>query len=295
MDKKIVLIDGSSYVYRAYYALPPLVSPKGEPTGAIYGFVKMLSALIKELNPDYIAVAFDLPKKTFKQMKVESYKATRKETPNDLKFQIPIIKEILKLWGIPILELEGYEADDIIATLSKKFKDKYQILIVSPDKDMLQLVDKNVNVLNPMQNILYDIEKVKEKYGILPSQFIDYQILVGDTVDNIKGVKGIGKKTASKLLNQFGSLENIYKNLDQLKPKIKDGLVEAEKHIDESRYLLKLEDDIPIEIEIDDLKKKPTDVKGLKNIFERLGFKSLLKSIEKENLNVSKNKQKSLF
>jgi DNA polymerase-1 len=166
---------------------------------------------------------------------------------------------------------------------------------VSPDKDMLQLVDKNVNVLNPMQNILYDIEKVKEKYGILPSQFIDYQILVGDTVDNIKGVKGIGKKTASKLLNQFGSLENIYKNLDQLKPKIKDGLVEAEKHIDESRYLLKLEDDIPIEIEIDDLKKKPTDVKGLKNIFERLGFKSLLKSIEKENLNVSKNKQKSLF
>ncbi len=295
MDKKIVLIDGSSYIYRAYYALPPLISPSGEPTGAIYGFVRMISALIKDLNPDYIAVVFDLPKRTIKQEKIKSYKATRKETPSDLKVQIPKIKEILKLWGIPILEIEGYEADDIIATISKKFKDKYQILIVSPDKDMLQLIDKNVNVFNPMQNILYDEEKVKEKYGILPNQFVDFQILIGDNVDNIKGIKGIGKKTAQKLLNQFGSLENIYKNLDKLKQKLKESFLEAENQIEESRYLLKLDDNVPLDIDINNLKKSPADIEKLKDIFEKLGFKSLLKSLEKENLKTTKIKQKTLF
>jgi DNA polymerase-1 len=295
MDKKIVLIDGSSYVYRAFYALPPLISPSGEPTGAIYGFIRMISSLLKDLNPDYIAVAFDLPKKTFKQEKVKSYKATRKETPNELKVQIPKIKEILKLWGIPILEMEGYEADDIIATLSKKFSSNYKIIVVSPDKDMLQLVNQNITVFNPMQNIFYDIEKVKEKYGIFPNQFVDFQILVGDSVDNIKGIKGIGKKTAQKLLNEFGSIENIYRNLDKLKPKLKDSFLEAQDKIDENRYLLKLEDNIPLKIEIDDLKKKSTDIEKLKDVFERLGFKSLLKSIEKENLKTVKTKQKTLF
>jgi len=295
MDKKIVLIDGSSYVYRAYYGLPPLISPSGEPTGAIYGFIRMISSLIKELNPDYIAVAFDLPKKTYKQEKIKSYKATRKETPSDLKIQIPKIKEILKLWGIPLLEIEGYEADDIIATLSKKFKKNYKIIIVSPDKDMLQLVDEKVNVFNPMQNTLYDTEKVKEKYGILPSQFVDYQILIGDNVDNIKGIKGIGKKTAEKLLNQYQTLENIYQNLEQLKPKLKESFLQAKDQIEESRYLLKLEDNIPLNIEIQDLKKKPTQTQKLKEEFEKLGFKSLLKAIEKENIKTDKPKQKSLF
>jgi DNA polymerase-1 len=295
MAEKIVLIDGSSYVYRAFYALPPLISPSGEPTGAIYGFVRMLSSLIKELNPDYIAVVFDLPKKTIKQQKVESYKATRRETPKELKFQIPEIKNILKLWGIPLLEVEGYEADDIIATISNRYKDKYQIIIVSPDKDMLQLVDKNVNVFNPMQNILYDEEKVKEKYGIYPNQFVDYQMLVGDTVDNIKGVKGIGKKTASNLLNQFGSVENIYKNLDELKPKIKESFLEAKNWLEESRYLLQLDKDVPLNISLYDLKRKTSQIAELKEKFEKLGFKSLLKTLEKESLKISKNKQKSLF
>ncbi|RUM59443.1 MAG: 5'-3' exonuclease, partial [Persephonella sp.] len=220
--KKLVLIDGSSYVYRAFYALPPLKSPKGEPTGAIYGFIRMLSSLIKELNPDYIAVAFDLSSKTFRQEKVKSYKATRRETPDLLKEQIPKIKEILRLWGIKILEKEGFEADDIIATLVNKFKNNYEIIIVSPDKDMLQLVDKNVKLYNPMQNILYDVEKVKEKYGIYPNQFVDYQAIVGDNVDNIKGVKGVGKKTAAELLNKYGNLEEILANLDNLKPKIRE-------------------------------------------------------------------------
>ena len=290
-----MLIDGSSYVYRAFYALPPLRSPSGEPTGAIYGFVRMIASLIKEFNPDYISVVFDLPSKTFKQEKVESYKATRKETPNDLKIQIPKIKEILRLWGIKILEMEGYEADDIISTLTKRFKNKYEIIIVSPDKDMLQLIDTNVKVFNPMQNVIYDTEKLKEKYGIFPNQFVDFQIMVGDSIDNIKGIKGIGKKTAVKLLNEFGSLDNIYKNLDNLKEKLKKGFEEAKEYIDESKFLLKLKDDINLDISIEDLKKNKSDLERLKTVFENLGFKTLLKSLDKTNLNLSKGKQKSLF
>ena len=294
--KKLVLIDGSSYIYRAFYALPPLTSPKGEPTGAIYGFVRMLSSLLKELNPDYIAVVFDYPKKTFRHEKVESYKATRKETPDLLKEQIPKIKEILKLWGIKIFEIEGYEADDIIATLTKKFKDRYEILIVSPDKDMIQLVDKNVKLLNPMQNIIYDIDKVKEKYGIYPDQFVDYQIIIGDAVDNIKGVKGVGKKTAIKLLNQYGNLNGIIQNLDSLKPKIREAFNESLSKLKETEFLVKLKDDINLNISIDDLKIKNTKWEDLKRVFEELGFKSLLKNLrEIKPNNDNKPLQKSLF
>lgn len=294
--KKLVLIDGSSYMYRAFYALPPLTSPKGEPTGAIYGFIRMLSSLIKEVNPDYIAVVFDLSKKTFRHKKVKSYKATRQETPNLLKEQIPKIKEILKLWGIKVLELEGYEADDIIATLTKKFKSSYEVLIVSPDKDMIQLVDKNVKLLNPIQNIIYDVEKVKEKYGIFPNQFVDYQAIVGDSVDNIKGVKGVGKKTAVSLLNQYGSLDEIIKNLDNLKPKIKEAFEKSIDTLKEAEFLVKLKDDISLDIPIEELEVKNTNWEDLKKIFEELGFKSLLKRLKEMKLDgESKPLQKSLF
>ncbi|RUM59025.1 MAG: 5'-3' exonuclease, partial [Persephonella sp.] len=291
-----VLIDGSSYMYRAFYALPPLTSPKGEPTGAIYGFIRMLSSLIREVNPDYIAVVFDLSKKTFRHKKVKSYKATRQETPNLLKEQIPKIKEILKLWGIKVLELEGYEADDIIATLTKKFKSSYEVLIVSPDKDMIQLVDKNVKLLNPIQNIIYDIEKVKEKYGIFPNQFVDYQAIVGDSVDNIKGVKGVGKKTAVSLLNQYGSLDEIIKNLDSLKPKVKEAFEKSIDVLKEAEFLVKLKNDIDLNIPIEELEVKNIRWKDLKKVFEELGFKSLLKKLKEMKLNgENKPLQKSLF
>lgn len=294
--KRLVLIDGSSYMYRAFYALPPLTSPKGEPTGAIYGFIRMLSSLIKEVNPDYIAVVFDLSKKTFRHKKVKSYKATRQETPDLLKEQIPKIKEILKLWGIKVLELEGYEADDIIATLTKKFKNSYEVLIVSPDKDMIQLVDKNVKLLNPIQNIIYDVEKVKEKYGIFPNQFVDYQSIVGDSVDNIKGVKGVGKKTAVSLLNQYGSLDEIIKNLDSLKPKIKEAFEKSIDALKEAKFLVKLKDDIDLNIPIEELEIKNTNWEGLKKVFEELGFKSFLKKLKEMKLNIEdRSLQKSLF
>ncbi len=296
MNKKLVLVDGSSYLYRAFYALPPLKSPKGEPTGAIYGFLRMLSSLMKDLSPEYIAVVFDLPGKTFRHEKYHGYKANRKETPDELKSQIPKIKELIKLWGIKIIEIPGYEADDIIATLAKKGKNEgFEVIVVTPDKDMMQLVEENIKILNPVNGEIFDREKVKEKYGIYPEQFVDYLAMVGDTVDNIIGVKGVGPKTASKLLNEFGSLEKILQNIDLLKPKLKEAFEEARERLKENVFLVSLKTDIPIEINVKDLKKGKADLQKLKEEFEELGFKSLLKEISKPKKEELKQKQGTLF
>ena len=296
--KKLVLIDGSSYIYRAYYALPPLTSPKGEPTGAVYGFIRMISKLLNELSPDYIAVVFDAPGKTFRHQEYKEYKAQRKETPDDLKIQIPKIKEIIRLFGIKVLEKEGYEADDIIATLAKKGQEKgFEVYVVTPDKDMLQLVEENIYVLNPVTCKLYDREAVKEKYGIYPEQFVDYQAIVGDSVDNIIGVKGVGPKTASKLLQEYENLKNILENIDKLPDRIKKAFEEVKDHLEENIFLVKLKNDVPLEIDIEDLKKEKTDWEKLMSVFEELGFKSLLKELSKKGKNEKeeKTKQKSLF
>ncbi len=295
MKKRLVLVDGSSYLYRAYYALPPLKSPKGKPTGAIYGFIRMISSLMRDLSPEYIAVAFDIPGKTFRHEKYEEYKANRKETPDDLKIQIPEIKKLIKLWGIKILELPGYEADDIIATLAKKGeKEGYEVIIVTPDKDMMQLVDENIKILNPVTGEIFDKEKVKEKYGVYPEQFVEYLAMIGDTVDNIIGVKGVGPKTAQKLLNKYGSIENIYAHLDELKPKLKEAFLEAKDRIKENIFLVKLKTDVPIDIAIEDLRKEKADLQKLKEEFEELGFKSLIKDIHKPKEETA-IKQNTLF
>ncbi len=294
--KKLVLIDGSSYIYRAFYALPPLTSPKGEPTGATYGFIRMISKLMNDLNPEYIAVAFDHPGKTFRHEEFKEYKATRKETPDELKVQIPRIKQILKLWGIPILEIPGYEADDIIATLAKKASEKgFEVIVVTPDKDMLQLVNDRVKVLNPVNDILFDREEVKKKYGVYPEQFVDYLSMIGDPVDNITGVHGVGPKTAQKLLEEFKNVENIYKNLDKLKDKLKIAFEEAKERLELNRSLIELKKDIELNIEPEDLKKGKADLMKLKELFKELGFKSLFESTVKERPQKEKIKQGKLF
>ncbi len=294
--KRLVLIDGSSYLYRAFYALPPLTSPKGQPTGAIYGFVRMLSKLVNQLNPEYIAVVFDLPGKTFRHEEYKEYKATRKETPDELKLQINPLKEIIRLWGIKIIEIPGYEADDVIATLAQKGKrEGFEVIIVTPDKDMMQLVEENIYILNPVTEEIYDRERVKEKYGIYPEQFVDYLAIVGDTVDNIIGVKGVGPKTAEKLLNEFGSMENIIKNLDKLKPKLKEAFEEALDRLEQNRFLVKLKTDINLKIRTEDLRREKADLVALKDRFKELGFKSLLKEIGKAGKIEEKGKQKTLF
>ncbi|RMD46404.1 MAG: 5'-3' exonuclease [Aquificota bacterium] len=294
--KKLALIDGSSYIYRAYYALPPLTSPKGKPTGAIYGFIRMVSKLLNELHPDYVAVIFDKAGKTFRHKEYKEYKATRKETPNELKQQIPEIKKILNLFGIKILEKEGFEADDIIATIAKKAKEEgLDVYIITPDKDMMQLVDKNVYVLNPITEKIYNIEEVKEKYGIYPYQFIDYLAIVGDNVDNIIGIKGVGPKTAEKLLNQYENLENILRNIDKLSPKLQNAFNEAKDRLEKNIFLVKLKDDIQLNIDIEELKKGKTDWEKLIEEFNELGFKSLIKEINKKEKKDEKEKQRTLF
>jgi DNA polymerase-1 len=299
MKNKVLLIDGSSYLYRAYYALPPLTAPDGRPTGAVYGFIRMLLKTLSVFNTPYVAVAFDLPGKTLRHEKFSEYKATRKETPDPLKQQIPILKEIIQLLGIKILEIPGYEADDIIATLSKKAENEgYEAIIVTPDKDMNQLISDNIKIFNPVKEELLDKEKIKEKYGIYPQQFIDYLTMIGDAVDNIPGIKGIGPKTAAALLQEFGSLENILENVDKLKGKLKESFKELDKEqLQRMKEIIKLDANIEINIKIEDLKKSKPDLEKLKQIFQELGFKSLLKDVEKSNLKIKEEKieQKSLF
>jgi DNA polymerase-1 len=299
MDKKLLLVDGSSYLYRAYYALPPLTAPDGTPTGAIYGFVRMLLKLISVFNTPYIAVVFDRPEKTVRHELYKEYKSTRKETPNDLQSQIPKIKEIIKLLGIKIVELPGYEADDIIATLAKKAeKEGFEVVIVTPDKDMNQLIDEKIKVYNPMKDEIIDTKKVLEKYGIKPSQFVDYLVLVGDSIDNIPGVKGVGPKTASTLLQQFGSVDEIIKNVDNLKGKLKESFSSVKKEdLELTKSLVKLHEDVNVDIDINSLKKEKPDLMKLKETFEKLGFKSLIKEIDKPNILEKKGQvsQKSLF
>ncbi|HIE59650.1 MAG TPA: 5'-3' exonuclease [Persephonella sp.] len=295
--KKVALVDGSSYIYRAFYALPPLKSPDGKPTGAIYGFIRMLSKLINDINPDYIAVIFDKAGKTFRHKEYKEYKATRKETPDELKIQIPEIKKIIRLFGIKVLEKEGYEADDIIATLAKKAKEEdHQVYIITPDKDMMQLVNKNVFVFNPVSEKLFDKEAVKEKYGVYPEQFIDYLAIIGDNVDNIHGVKGVGPKTASKLLNEYKNLEGIFENLDNLKEKIKIAFLKAKENLEINKFLIKLDDNTPLDINIEDLEKEQTNWEDLIKEFETLGFKSLLKETKNKKVrHEEKPVQKKLF
>jgi len=294
--KRLVLIDGSSYLYRAFYALPPLTSPSGMPTGAIYGFIRMVSKLISELNPEYIAVVFDLPGKTFRHEEYSEYKATRKETPDELKIQIPYLKQILKLWGIKVVKMPGFEADDIIATLAKKGKKEgFEVIIVTSDKDMMQLVEEDIYVLNPVTEELYDKDKIKQKYGIYPEQFIDYLTMVGDTVDNIEGVKGVGPKTAEKLLNQYGNLKNILEHLDELKPALKEAFLEASDRLNQNTFLIKLKTDVNLNITPEELKKDKTDFIKLKEEFEKLGFKTLLKEIGKGKKVEKESQQRSLF
>lgn len=255
----------------------------------------MILKLLQDFNPEYIAAVFDSKGKTIRHQEFKEYKATRRETPDDLSVQIPYIKQIVQLLGIKILQLEGFEADDIIGTVAKKAaKEGYEVIVVSPDKDMLQLVSQNIKVFNPVSEILYDEEKVIEKYGIKPSQFVDYLTMIGDSIDNVPGIKGIGPKTAQKLLSEFGSLENILQNKDELSKKYK-GLADADiNQIETSKKLVTL-CDVPVNIGIEELKRGNPDLIRLKELFKELGFKSLISESQKQKQEKKTPAQKSLF
>ncbi|MFY9515774.1 MAG: DNA polymerase I [Dysgonamonadaceae bacterium] len=288
-NNKLFLLDAYALIYRAYYAFirNPRINSKGQNTSAVFGFVNTLEEILRKENPTHIAVVFDSPLPSFRHIKYEEYKAQREPTPEDIKASIPIIKEILQTYNIPILEIPGYEADDVIGTIAKKMAtQKVNVYMMTPDKDYVQLVDDHIFIYKPRYgNNDFDIldkEKVLEKYSLShPMQMIDMLALMGDTSDNIPGCPGIGPKTAQKLLKEFGSVENILNNTDKLKGAIKNKIEENKDRILFSKFLATIKTDVPIEVKIEDFKRKEIDEEALKRIFEELEFRSLLTRVLK--------------
>jgi len=278
--KVLYLFDGSAFLYRSFFALPPLTTSSGFPTGAIYGFLRSILAVLKTEKPNYMAIAFDLPAPTQRKLAYSEYKSQRPPTPDPLKAQIPVIKELINLLGIRLLETPGYEADDLIAYLTQKAKrEGFRVKIYSPDKDVLQLVDGNqVVVINPISEEVFDENKVIEKFCVPPQKLADYLALVGDKTDNIEGVKGVGPKTAINLLNTFGSVENILARWDEFKRLFP----QAEKNsLELSYWLVKLKTPEDLNIDIGELKRKELNLPALRKKLEGLEMRSIIKDLDK--------------
>ena len=284
MTKKIALIDGYGFVFRAYHSLPPLTRSDGVPVGAVYGFTNMLIKLLAGLDVTHVAVVFDSGSKTFRNDIYPKYKANRPPCPEDLIPQFAIIREAAESLNLAILEKVGFEADDIIATIAKKFsKEGCDILIVSSDKDLMQLVDDRVLMYDAMKNKMIGKAQVKEKFFVDANKVLDVLSLMGDSSDNVPGVKGIGPKTAAELIDQFGSLENIFVNLDQIKQEkrrqvLSDGVENAKL----SKILITLREDVELGITLDDLEIKSLNPHKLINFLEKQGFRSLTTRVKKE-------------
>jgi DNA polymerase-1 len=277
----LFLIDGNNYVFRAFYAIPNLTNSKGFPTNAIYGFATMLIRIIKEWQPDYIAVAFDVKGPTFRHEAYELYKATRKAIPETLIPQIPYIKEMVRGFSIPVLEKPGIEADDIIGTLARRYAEQgMKVFIVSGDKDMMQLVGKNVVIVDTMKDKVFDAAAVQEKFGVPPAQVVEIMGLTGDATDNIPGAPGIGPKGALRLIEEYGTIENVLRNVDRIKnAKAKECIRHYRDQIIMSRELVRIrtEEDVPFDLAASRSGNPDTDT--LKALFKEFEFSSLLQEL----------------
>ena len=278
----LFLIDGSNYVYRAYYAIRELSNSKGFPTNAIYGFTTMLLKLLRDWKPEYIAVVFDVKGPTFRHEAFEAYKATRRPTPDDLILQIPYIKDILHGFSIPVLERQGLEADDIIGTLARKYADKnIKTVIVSGDKDMMQLVSDNIMMIDTMKDKTYDVEAVKERFGVGPEKVIEILGLTGDQSDNIPGVPGIGPKTAQRLIEEFGSVEGVLQNIDKVRnPKTRESLRSFADQARMSHDLAKIKTDADFDLDLESARYSGPDNEVLQPLFKEFEFSSLLQELK---------------
>jgi len=276
----VYLIDGSAYIYRAYHAITPLSNSKGLPTHAILGFTNTLLRVIREKNPHFLAIAFDVRGKTFRSEIYPDYKANRPSMPEDLASQLPYIKKIVESYNIAVLEQEGYEADDLIASAARKLHELGSpVIIVSSDKDLLQLVSSSVTFWDPMSDKVVDPAGVEKKYHVKTERLLDYFSLIGDTSDNIPGVAGVGPKTAEKLINTFGSLDNLYENLDQVdKPKLREKLAANKERAFLSRKLIRLKDDLKTPASSEEYRRPAPDENKLRELFAFLEFSRLLKS-----------------
>ena len=284
MTKKIAIIDGYGFVFRAYHSLPPLTNSAGTPVGAVYGFTNMLIKLLAGLNVTHIVIALDSGRKTFRNDIYPQYKANRPECPEDLKPQFPIIRDAAEALNITAIDKSGYEADDIIATIAKEaYNQNYEVLIVSSDKDLMQLINDRIFMYDAMRNKFIRENEVRAKFFVPPRQVLDVLSLIGDASDNVPGVKGVGPKTAAELITEFNNLENLLLNYDKIKQErkknlIKDGLSNAKL----SKTLITLDDNVDINISCNDLEIRQFDPIKLIKFLSQHGFRSLLSRIEKE-------------
>tara|TARA_B100000953_G_scaffold300192_1_gene303499 strand:- start:1742 stop:4420 length:2679 start_codon:yes stop_codon:yes gene_type:complete len=278
--KNFIIVDGSSYLYRAYYALPHLKNSKGQNTGAIFGVTNMLLKLLKTYNPQHLCMVFDAKGKNFRHTLYKDYKRNRKPMPVELSEQVQPIMDFIRSLGIKILQIPDVEADDVIATLAHNKQKNVEVIISSGDKDLAQLVNKNVTLINSMDDKVLDIDGVYKKFGVYPKQMFDYLVLVGDTSDDIPGVENIGPKTAIKLLNDFETLEGIFKNIDKLKGKIKENLMNSIDTIEITKKLIELKTNLNIEVNEKDYLITDRNQKALSDIITKYDLKTIAESLD---------------
>lgn len=296
---KLVIIDGNAIMHRAFHALPPLTSPLGEPVGAVQGFLNMLLRILEDLEPTHLAVCFDRKEPTFRKSMSKDYQSHRPEMDDQLIPQFPLIQKALQAMAIPVYDKAGYEADDLIGTIASKSKAD-NVVIVTGDRDILQLVNDKVQVYLPVKGLsvatLMDSIQVKEKLGINPDQIVDYKALVGDPSDNYKGVPGIGPKTAVDLLSQYQNLENIYKNLDSIKPAIAEKLKLGKGSALLSQNLAQIMLNVPFKFDLKDAAQfQINSDKALKILTNDFGFRTIPKRIVSLNKRLQAKSQTSLF
>ena len=290
--KPIILVDGSSYLYRAFHALPPLKNSKGFPTGAAYGVINMLKRLINDYKPDHMAVIFDAKGETFRDELYPAYKATREAMPDDLVQQIEPIHHIIRAMGLPIIMIEGVEADDVIGTLAHRATlDGVDTLISTGDKDLAQLVNRHVTLVNTMTNNKLDPQSVEEKFGVPPDRIIDYLTLVGDTSDNVPGVPQVGPKTAAKWLKEYGSLDNVIANANNITGKVGENLRASLQQIPLTKQLVTIKQDVSLPTHLHDLKIESPNQEALIELYKEMEFKSWLSEL----LNAPKQKQEDKY
>ncbi|MCH8250306.1 MAG: DNA polymerase I [Proteobacteria bacterium] len=280
----LVLIDGSSYLYRAFHALPPLTNSQGEPTGALHGVLTMIQKLLREEQPAHVAVVFDAPGKTFRDELYAEYKANRPPMPDDLRSQVQPILDAVAAMGLPLLRVEGVEADDVIGTLCKQAANNgLTVLVSTGDKDLAQLVNDKVTLINTMNDSRMDRDGVKAKFDVYPEQIVDYLALVGDTSDNIPGVPMVGAKTAAKWLNQYASADSIVENSEEIKGKVGDSLRNSVEQLRLSQDLATIRSDLDLGIGISDLSPAVPDTARLRELYGHFELRSLLGQLDEEN------------
>lgn len=305
MQGKLIIFDGNAIMYRGFHALPPLTTKSGEPINAVYGLISMLINIVENLKPTHIIFCFDEKEKTFRNELLPTYQSQRPETPSDLIPQFQKARDFLKSVNIPVYSISGYEADDVIGTIASQYKvlsNRYkELIIVTGDRDILQIVDdeKNIKLFMPIGGLsngkIFAEKETTERMGVKPNQIPDYKALVGDPSDNYFGIAGIGPKTASSLLAKYKTLDGIYEHISEIPEKLQTKLLEGKESAYLSYKLATIVRDVPIEIDIDGSNKWDLVSENVLKLFDEYGFKTLTARIKKLGEQIEKEKQGSLF